>query len=73
MFTSKKVAPLFSFTTYNTKHVYLDRPTLGYVTYDALRAVPMFSNQTIITFKAPPGTSLDVPLPGPAINDVCVE
>lgn len=36
-------------------------PTLAYVTYQDIRAVDNFKEQTVIAVKAPPLTRLEVP------------
>ena len=36
-------------------------PTLAYVTYQDIRAVGNFKEQTVIAVKAPPQTRLEVP------------
>uniref|UniRef100_A0A8C2TZU0 E2F transcription factor 2 n=1 Tax=Coturnix japonica TaxID=93934 RepID=A0A8C2TZU0_COTJA len=39
----------------------IPRPTLAYVTYQDLRAISSFQEQTVIAVKAPPETRLEVP------------
>lgn len=39
----------------------LPAPTLAYVTYQDIRAVGSFKEQTVIAVKAPPQTRLEVP------------
>ncbi|NXM05446.1 E2F2 factor, partial [Tyrannus savana] len=45
--------PFFSYTS--------SLPTLAYVTYQDLRAISSFQEQTVIAVKAPPETQLEVP------------
>lgn len=43
-------------------------PTLAYVTYQDLRTISSFQEQTVIAVKAPPETRLEVP----DFSEVCV-
>lgn len=46
----------------------IPHPTLAYVTYQDLRAISSFQEQTVIAVKAPPETQLEVP----DLSEVCM-